>query len=121
MSRHVLVPAGVLLLLIIVWAVMVDSGVEDADIKVTSSGNELIILHSGEPLTNVVLTINGQQRIEIGEVAAGEHHYSDEHLSSDTRMTYYDGIPISTIKLTASREGRAIDVRSMYMTVEHRR
>ena len=121
MSRLVVVSAGILLLLIVLWAGFADFEAQDSDIKVTPNGNELIISHFGEPLANVVLTINGQHQVEIGEVAAGEHHYSDERLSGNTRMTYYDGIPISTIELTASRQGRAIDVRTMFMMVEHRR
>jgi len=120
MSRRVLVPAGILLLLIVLWAVVANFGAQDSNIKVTANGNDLIISHSGEPLANVVLTINGQHRIEIGEVAAGERRYSDDHLSGDTHMTYYDGIPISTIELNASREGRAINIHSMYVTVDRR-
>ena len=120
MSRLVVVSAGVLLLLIVLWAGFADFEAQDSDIKITPNGNELIISHSGEPLANVVLTINGQHHIEIGEVAAGEHHYADGRLSGDTRMTYYDGIPISTIELTASREGRAIHIHSMYVNVDRR-
>ena len=79
-------------------------GRRDLDIRITVDENTITLFHSGETLSNVVLTINGRHRVELGDVPAGVSQYSDEQVSP----------PVETIDLTARRGTRIVRLHHVF-------
>ena len=111
MLRNLLIIiAAIVLLKLIIGMVGWIRGSRDADLAVDVQGNEVLVTHSGEVLSNAVLTINGNHEMELGTVPSGTHSYT-----IDTSE------PLTRVDLLAFRNGRSVGVHHMYVTARQGR
>ncbi len=117
--------AGVRIVLIIIGAFVILKicltiaaqmrGGRDSDVVVEPRGDGIVLRHSGATLEDVVLTINGRHRVELGDVVAGERLVSTETISTASGGAYA-GEPIEQIEVAARREGRPAHMHYMQVT-----